>query len=53
MGCGDVRPYFPGRRHEDWKLYDAAGQGIDAVRPIRAEIRDRVQALVEDLLPNR
>ncbi len=53
MGCGDVCPYFPGQRHEDWKLDDPAGQGIDAVRPIRDEIRDRVQALVEDLLPNR
>ncbi|GAA1393069.1 arsenate reductase ArsC [Catellatospora coxensis] len=51
MGCGDVCPYFPGQRHEDWKLDDPAGQGIDAVRPIRDEIRDRVQALVEDLVP--
>lgn len=51
MGCGDVCPYFPGQRHEDWKLDDPAGQGIDAVRPIRDEIRDRVQALVDDLLP--
>ncbi|GAA1615830.1 arsenate reductase ArsC [Catellatospora bangladeshensis] len=53
MGCGDVCPYFPGQRHEDWKLDDPAGQGIDAVRLIRDEIRDRVQALVKDLLPNR
>ncbi|MBV1850462.1 arsenate reductase ArsC [Catellatospora tritici] len=51
MGCGDVCPYFPGQRHEDWTLDDPAGQGIDAVRPIRDEIRDRVQALVDDLLP--
>ncbi|GIF99456.1 arsenate reductase ArsC [Catellatospora citrea] len=50
MGCGDVCPYFPGQRHEDWKLDDPAGQGIDAVRPIRDEIRGRVQALVDDLL---
>lgn len=53
MGCGDVCPYFPGQRHEDWKLDDPAGQGIDAVRPIRDEIRHRVEALVEDLLPHR
>ncbi|WP_144128216.1 arsenate reductase ArsC [Catellatospora sichuanensis] len=51
MGCGDVCPYFPGQRHEDWKLADPAGQGIDAVRPIRDEIRDRVQALLDDLVP--
>ncbi|MFC7241334.1 arsenate reductase ArsC [Catellatospora aurea] len=49
MGCGDVCPYFPGQRHEDWKLDDPAGQGIDAVRPIRDEIRDRVRALLDDL----
>ncbi|MDI1463328.1 arsenate reductase ArsC [Catellatospora sp. KI3] len=52
MGCGDVCPYFPGQRHEDWRLDDPAGQGIDAVRPIRDEIRDRVRALVGDLLPH-
>jgi arsenate reductase len=51
MGCGDVCPYFPGQRHEDWKLDDPAGQGIEAVRHIRDEIRDRVRALVDDLLP--
>jgi arsenate reductase len=51
MGCGDVCPYFPGQRHEDWKLDDPAGQGIDAVRAIRDDIRDRVQALVTDLVP--
>ncbi|MEU8004914.1 arsenate reductase ArsC [Catellatospora sp. NPDC049111] len=49
MGCGDVCPYFPGQRHEDWKLDDPAGQGIDAVRPIRDEIRDRVRVLLDDL----
>ncbi|MEU7825709.1 arsenate reductase ArsC [Catellatospora sp. NPDC049133] len=50
MGCGDVCPYFPGQRHEDWKLDDPAGQGIEAVRPIRDEIRDRVQVLLDDLM---
>jgi arsenate reductase len=51
MGCGDVCPIFPGKRYEDWVLDDPAGQGIEAVRPIRDEIRRRVEALVEDLLP--
>ena len=50
MGCGDACPYFPGKRYEDWKLEDPAGQGIEAVRPIRDEIRRRVEALIEDLL---
>jgi arsenate reductase (thioredoxin) len=49
MGCGDACPVFPGKRYEDWVLDDPAGQGIDAVRPIRDEIRDRVVTLVEKL----
>jgi len=53
MGCGDVCPIFPGKRYEDWVLEDPAGQGIEAVRPIRDEIRHRVQALVDDLLLER
>lgn len=53
MGCGDACPIFPGKRYEDWELDDPAGQGIDAVRPIRDEIRRRVEALVADLLPAR
>jgi arsenate reductase len=53
MGCGDACPVFPGKRYEDWTLDDPAGQGIEAVRPIRDEIRTRVQALVHDLLPTR
>ncbi|SDY98016.1 arsenate reductase [Micromonospora pattaloongensis] len=51
MGCGDVCPAFPGTRYEDWTLDDPAGQGIEAVRPIRDEIRDRVRRLLDDLLP--
>ncbi|NUT33996.1 MAG: arsenate reductase ArsC, partial [Hamadaea sp.] len=43
MGCGDVCPYFPGQTHLDWELDDPAGHGIDAVRPIRDEIRKRVE----------
>ncbi|GAA1782142.1 arsenate reductase ArsC [Luedemannella flava] len=52
MGCGDACPVFPGKRYEDWKLDDPAGQGIEAVRGIRDEIRDRVQRLVSELLPS-
>jgi len=51
MGCGDACPIFPGKRYEDWELDDPAGQGIEAVRPIRDEIRRRVEALIADLLP--
>lgn len=51
MGCGDVCPYFPGQRHEDWDLDDPAGQGIETVRKIRDEIRDRVTRLVAELVP--
>ena len=51
MGCGDACPVFPGKRYEDWKLDDPAGQGIEAVRPIRDEIRARVARLVDELAP--
>ena len=50
MGCGDSCPIFPGKRYEDWELDDPAGQDIDAVRPIRDEIRARVTRLVDELL---
>lgn len=49
MGCGDTCPIFPGKRYEDWALADPAGQGLDAVRPIRDEIRARVVELVRSL----
>ncbi|MEU7842931.1 arsenate reductase ArsC [Micromonospora sp. NPDC049114] len=49
MGCGDACPVFPGRRYEDWKLDDPAGKGVDAVRPIRDDIRVRVERLVAEL----
>ncbi|MFF3669916.1 arsenate reductase ArsC [Microtetraspora malaysiensis] len=49
MGCGDTCPFFPGKRYEDWKLDDPAGQGIDAVRPIRDEIRTRIKKLIAEL----
>ena len=51
MGCGDECPYFPGKRYEDWVLEDPAGKGVDAVRPIRDEIKGRVQQLMIELLP--
>ena len=51
MGCGDACPVFPGKRYEDWELDDPAGQGIEAVRRIRDEIRARVEALLRELLP--
>lgn len=50
MGCGDVCPVYPGKRYEDWALDDPAGQGIDAVRPIRDEIRRRVESLISEIL---
>ncbi|MGI5420771.1 arsenate reductase ArsC [Actinomadura luteofluorescens] len=49
MGCGDTCPVFPGKRYLDWQLDDPAGQGVDAVHPIRDEIRARVEALVAEL----
>ena len=49
MGCGDTCPWYPGKRYEDWVLDDPAGQGVDAVRPIRDEIRGRVETLLREL----
>lgn len=49
MGCGDECPYFPGKQYRDWPLNDPAGKGIDDVRPIRDEIRDRVEALIAEI----
>ena len=49
MGCGDECPFFPGRTYLDWVLDDPAGQGVEAVRPIRDEVRRRVQGLLEQL----
>jgi protein-tyrosine-phosphatase len=51
MGCGDACPIFPGKRYEDWELTDPAGRGLEEVRPIRDEIRARVEALLAELLP--
>jgi len=51
MGCGDTCPVFPGTSYRDWVLEDPAGQGVDAVRPIRDEIKAKVQALITELVP--
>jgi arsenate reductase len=51
MGCGDECPYYPGTRYLDWPLDDPAGQGIEAVRPIRDQIKVNVERLVAELLP--
>ncbi|MGW2618737.1 arsenate-mycothiol transferase ArsC [Streptomyces sp. NPDC001500] len=51
MGCGDTCPVFPGKRYLDWELPDPAGQGVDAVRPIRDEIEKRVCGLLDEILP--
>jgi protein-tyrosine-phosphatase len=49
MGCGDTCPVFPGKRYEDWDLDDPAGRGVEAVRPIRDDIKARVVALLGEL----
>lgn len=51
MGCGDVCPIFPGKRYEDWELTDPKGKSIEEVRPIRDDIKRRVEALLADILP--
>ena len=52
MGCGDACPIFPGKRYLDWDLADPAGEGVAAVRPIRDDIKERVQTLLGELLPD-
>ena len=52
MGCGDECPFYPGTRYLDWQLDDPAGQGVDAVRPIRDEIDRRVRDLLAELIPS-
>ncbi|MET1044097.1 MAG: arsenate reductase ArsC [Microbacteriaceae bacterium] len=51
MGCGDVCPIFPGKRYEDWELDDPAGQTIENVRPIRDDIKARIENLLAEILP--
>ncbi len=52
MGCGDACPIFPGKRYEDWVLTDPAGQGVESVRPIRDEIKSRIETLLAELVPH-
>ncbi|MQY10314.1 Arsenate reductase [Streptomyces sp. RB5] len=51
MGCGDACPVFPGKRYLDWQLDDPAGQGLEAVRPIRDEIRALIEGLIAEIAP--
>ncbi|MCS0498565.1 arsenate reductase ArsC [Protaetiibacter mangrovi] len=51
MGCGDTCPIFPGKRYEDWELDDPAGQDLEHVRPIRDDIRARIEALIAEIAP--
>jgi protein-tyrosine-phosphatase len=51
MGCGDTCPIFPGKRYEDWELTDPAGKSVEEVRPIRDDIKARVEALLAEILP--
>jgi arsenate reductase len=51
MGCGDTCKFYPGKRYEDWVLEDPAGKGVESVRPIRDEIRARVEALIAYIAP--
>ncbi|MGY1435424.1 arsenate reductase ArsC [Streptomyces reniochalinae] len=51
MGCGDACPVFPGKRYLDWKLDDPAGEGVEAVRPIRDEIKTLIETLISEIAP--
>ena len=51
MGCGDACKFYPGKRYEDWKLDDPAGQGIESVRVIRDDIRGRIEQLISEIAP--
>ena len=51
MGCVDACKFYPGKRYEDWQLDDPAGQGIEAVRPIRDDIRARIEQLISEIAP--
>ena len=51
MGCGEACPFYPGTRYEDWELEDPAGQGVAAVRPIRDDIKTRIEELIASLTP--
>jgi protein-tyrosine-phosphatase len=50
MGCGDACPIYPGKRYEDWALEDPAEQNLETVRRIRADLDERITALVGELV---
>jgi arsenate reductase (thioredoxin) len=50
IGCGDTCPIFPGKRYEDWDLPDPTGQGVEAVRPIRDDLKNRIRHLIAELI---
>ncbi len=52
MGCGDACPLVPGKRYEDWDLEDPTNQSLEQIRPIREAVRERVEALLEEILPS-
>ncbi|USA02401.1 arsenate reductase ArsC [Streptomyces lydicamycinicus] len=52
MGCGDTCPVFPGKRYLDWQLPDPAGQGVEAVRPIREDIEQQIRGLLDEIAPD-
>jgi arsenate reductase len=52
MGCGEACPFYPGKRYEDWALEDAAGKSIESLRPIRDDIKNRVEKLLSELIPS-
>ncbi|MEU1677212.1 arsenate reductase ArsC [Streptomyces roseifaciens] len=49
MGCGDACPIFPGKQYLDWALEDPAGKGVESVRPIRDQIKTRIEALIAEI----
>ncbi|MFD0165588.1 arsenate reductase ArsC [Streptomyces decoyicus] len=51
MGCGDTCPVFPAKRYLDWQLPDPAGQGVEAVRPLRDDIEQRIRGLLDEIAP--
>ncbi|MBC7463307.1 MAG: arsenate reductase ArsC [Actinobacteria bacterium] len=52
MGCGDTCPFSPGKRYLDWPLADPAGQGVEAIRPIRDQIESLVRTLISEIVPD-
>ncbi|MFJ5042199.1 arsenate reductase/protein-tyrosine-phosphatase family protein [Streptomyces parvulus] len=53
MGCGDTCPIFPSKKYLDWALEDPAGKGVDAVRPVRDELKSRIEAITAEISTTR